>query len=160
MRLQIFLPVVALTFGLALTAGCGGTRSVDFGDGSLGNLMWGVFHHWGKGEPDKALAYADKAVEVYGEEAREMQASLSDYVPIDPPEAAYKYSALNNVAAVLWAKGEILLEKGDKPGAITAFTTVVRDYGYAQVQEYEASEWWKPAERARQRLAELQPGVN
>jgi hypothetical protein len=99
-----------------------------------------------------------------------MQASLSEFPATDPPEDTFKYKALNDVAAVVLAKGEILLEKGDHEGAREAFTMVVEDFGYAQVQDLgewgefapgvarDARGFMKVAELAKMRLAELEAG--
>jgi hypothetical protein len=113
---------------------------VDLGDSSLGNLLWGASHYgFIKKDLDKGLVYADKALELYGDEARQMQASLSDFPPTDPPEATYKYKVLNNVALAALAKGEILKAKGDRAGAEAALNMLVQDFGYAQFQDL--GEW-------------------
>jgi hypothetical protein len=172
MKLKV---ISVLLFGLSVgffALGCGGgSPSVDFGDQSTGNLVWGTYHYgFVDKDHDKALAFADKALELHGAEARSMQASLSEFPATDPPEDTFKYKALNDVAAVVLAKGEILLEKGDHEGAREAFTMVVEDFGYAQVQDLgewgefapgvarDARGFMKVAELAKMRLAELEAG--
>ncbi|NNE09982.1 MAG: hypothetical protein HKN20_15585 [Gemmatimonadetes bacterium] len=160
MKFRLISPIVIPLCMMALVMGCGGPPSVNFGDGSVGNLVWGVTHNaYETQEPDKALLFADRAVEVYGEEARTINASLSEYPPTDPPESVYKYKPLNEVGFVLYTKGTILLERGDKEGAAAAFQSLVDDYHYAQFQVWDKpEEWWKPAEEAKKRLAELESG--
>lgn len=131
--------LVLLTVGLG-ALGCGGGQSVDLGDSSTGNLLWGTMHYmYEKKDLDKALAYADAGLEIHGEEARREQASLSGFPPTDPPEATYEYKTLNNVGLIALTRGEILREMGDLAGAREAFTMVIEDFGYAQVQDL--GEW-------------------
>ena len=152
--------------------GCGGGKpSVNLGDGSLGNLMWGASQYgFVDRDPDKALVYADKALELYGDEARQIQASLSDFPPTDPPEAAYNYKVLNNVGLVALAKGEVLLQEGDRAGAEASFNMVIQDFGYAQFQDFgewkdyasvvprDARGFAKLADVAKLRLADMEAG--
>lgn len=166
-----FVALAVLLFGL-LALGCsGGSPSVDLGDQSTGNLLWGATHYmYEDRDLDKALAYADAGLELHGAEARSQQASLSDFPPTDPPEAAYEYTALNNVGLIALARGEILLAQGDRAAASEAFSVVIEDFGYAQAQDL--GEWQgyaeavprdergfiKIAEVAELRLAEIEAG--
>ena len=172
MKLKV---ISVLLFGLSIgfiAVGCGGgSPSVDFGDQSIGNLVWGTYHYgFVDKDADKALAFADKALELYGAEARSIQASLSEFPATDPPEETFKYNTLNNVAAAVLAKGQILADQGDHEGAREAFTMVVEDFGYAQVQDLgewrdaapgvarDARGFMKVAEVATMSLAELDAG--
>ena len=134
-----WFPTWLIVAGVVL--GCaGGAPSVDLGDGSTGNLVWGAVHYGlDNKDYDKGVAYADKALELHGAEARAMQASLTDFPPTDPPEATFKYKALNDVGLIALVKGEILRRKGDRAGAAEAWSMVIEDFGYAQVQEL--GEW-------------------
>ena len=159
-------------FLLPVVFGCGGGQpSVDLGDSSIGNLTWGTYHYgFSEKDPDKAMVYADKALELYGAEARQMQGSLADFPPTDPPEATYKYKALNDLGAILLAKGEFLMEKGDRAGAEEAFTMLVQDFGYAQTQDNgewnnyaspiprDANNFVKLSDVAKLRLADIKAG--
>ena len=162
------LPVVLLIVGCA-----GGTASLDPGDGSSGNLMWGASHYsYSDRDPAKAMAYCDKLIEQYGDKARELQASLSDFPATDPPEATFRYNDLNHVAAAHLIKADLLMDRGDREGAEEALTTLIEDYGYAQIQDL--GEWGdyasavergpdgfvKLAEVAEWRLGEIREGGN
>ena len=168
---HLSISMICLCVGL-FALGCGGgSPAVDFGDQSTGNLLWGA-SHYGFVDKDykKALAFADKALELYGDEARSMQASLSDFPPTDPPEAAFKYKTLNDVGLIAFAKGEILRNMEDPEGAREAYTMAAEEFGYAQVQEFgewgdlgtsldhDAMGFIKVADAARMRLAELDAG--
>lgn len=169
------IPLLLVCLSLSTVgSGCaGGKPSVDFGDRSTGNLLWGASHYrWENRDLDKSLAYADKALELHGAEARKMQASLSDFPVTDPPGNVFKYNTLNNVALTTLVKGETLLEKGDQAGAAEAFTMVIRDFGYAQAQDLgewgdyvtsvprDAKGFVKLADVAKQRLADIKAGQN
>ena len=144
---------------------------MDLGDGSLGNLMWWAAQFgFVQKDSDKALVYTDKALEVYGDDARREQASLSGFPSTDPPEATYKYRTLNNVGLIALMKGEILLEKGDRAGAAKAFNMVIQDFGYAQFEDggewkdyplplsKDAGGFMKLADMAKNRLADMEAG--
>jgi len=163
-----------LVFVGLVVLGCGGSSSsVDMGDSSLGNLMWGVYQYGVTDKDlDKALVYADEAMRLYGDEARQQQASLSGFPSTDPPETTYKYKVLNGVGAIVLAKGDILVEKNDLAGAEESFNMVIQDFGYAQFQDNgewkgyaagvprDAMGFFKLADAAKQRLAEIKAGNN
>ena len=168
------IPTFLILLSISLfVLGCGGSGpSADLGDGSLGNLLWGASQYgFIENDYDKALVYADKAMELYGDEARQLQASLSDFPSTDPPEAAYEYKVLNGMGMMSLMKGEILRKQGDRAGAEKYFNMVIQDYGYAQAEDN--GEWGeefkdfprddqgflKVADVARMRLAELEAGV-
>lgn len=152
-----FTVIAILLLGAVLVAGCAGTPPsppLDFGDQSTGNLWYQAEARRSAGDLDQALIYTDKLIELHSAEAREMQASLSDYPPI---KDAYRYDTLNGVGTAFLIKGEILMEKGDMAGAREAFNTVIRDFTYAQYQDVQSPEaWYKAAEVAEQKLEELQ----
>ncbi len=155
MRLQITLSIPILMLGAVLVAGCAGSLHappLDFGDHSTGNLRYQAEARRHAGDLDQALIYTDKLIELHSAEAREMQASLSDY---PPTEDAYNYGALNGVGVAYIIRAEILMEKGDKAGAREAYNTITRDFSYAQYQDGEY-DWYKAGEVAKRRLEELQ----
>jgi len=118
---------------------------------STGNLRYQAESRRTAGDLDQALIYVDKLIELHSAEAREMQASLSDY---PPTKDAYSYSTLNGVGVAYLIKAEILVEKGDKAGAREAYTTLTRDFTYAQHQDG-SHNWYKTGEVAMRRLKEL-----
>jgi len=161
----LLLGLTCLSVGLGIL-GCAGSKPVlDPGDRSSGDFIWGVIHYgYENRDLGKALLYADRALEVHGAEARRLQASLSDFPATDPPEVAYRYNNLNNIAMAMLVKGDLLLEKGDREGAEAAYSMVIQEFGYAQVQDLEgyqhdlprdAQGFIKVADAAKQRLATM-----
>jgi len=127
----------------------------DFGDHQSSTLTSKAWEAMAQQNFDDALAYVAKCEELYGAEAKAMQAALTDYAPTDPPEEATKHWALNDVGTAVFIKGEVLLKKGDKAGALAAYTALVKDYRFAQC--WDPKGWfWKPAEAAKQKIVELQ----
>ena len=154
MRHRTYLCMAILALGTVLVAGCAGSPSsppLDFGDMSTGNLRYQAESRREAGDLDQALVYLDKLIEVHSAEAREMQASLSDYPPTGD---AYSYRTLNGVGVAYLIKAEILMEKGDRAGAREAYSTLARDFSYAQYQD-NSHDWHKAGEVAMQRLKEL-----
>lgn len=171
-----FVLFALLSVGLGALGCGGGPPSVDLGDQSTGNLLWGAVHYgYEEKDLDKALIYADAALELHGAEARKQQASLSGFPLTDPPEITYEYKTLNNVGMVALVRGDMLMLKGDRAGAKEAFTMLVEDLGYAQAQD--RGEWrdaigekvfptvprdergfFSLAEAARVRLADIEAG--
>ena len=81
-RLIGVLSIPMLMLGAALIAGCAGSSSsppLNFGDMSVSSLLYQVGTRKTAGDLDQALIYADKLLELHSAEAREQQASLSDY---------------------------------------------------------------------------------
>lgn len=156
MRLQTSLSIPILILGAVLVAGCAGSPSsppLNFGDMSPANLWYQAEARRRAGDLDQALVYTEKLIELHSAEAREIQASLSDY---PPTEEAYSYGTLNGVGVAYLIKGEILMEKGDEAGAREAFNTLIRDFTYAQYTDEGSSEgWFKAAEVAERKLGEL-----
>ncbi|TFG85721.1 MAG: hypothetical protein E4H19_07985 [Chromatiales bacterium] len=158
MKFKSSLLALVLPVSCALIVGCAATRpsDVNYGDGSVGNLMYEMNHANEAGQPEKALIYADKLIKDYTPEAKVAQASLGGY----PPDMhKYEYRALMGVGLALWVKGNILANKGDKAGALEALNTLVNDFKYAQYQSYEG-EVRRPAEDARQKIEELKAGMS
>jgi hypothetical protein len=141
--------------GAVLVAGCAGSRPsppLNFGDESPGNLWFQAEARRDAGDLNQAMIHVDKLIERHSAEARETQASLSDY---PPTRDAYGYAALNGVGAAFLIKGEILMKKGDQAGAREAFNTPIHDFRYAQFQGVNPEEWFKAAEVAERKLKEL-----
>ena len=154
MRLKttLFFPILML--GAVLVAGCAGSPTsppLNFGDMSPGNLRYQAETRREAGDLDQSLIYADKLIEMHSAEAREQQASLSDYPPTSD---AYSFGALNGVGVAYLIKAELLMQKGDRAGAREAYNTLSRDFTYAQYQDGK-HDWYKAGAVAMRRLEEL-----
>ena len=142
-----------------LCVGIFGTQNVkaqlNFGDHKSSTLTGKAWGALGEQKYDDALGYIAKCIELYGAEAKKMQASLQDYPATDPKEEAFKFWALNDVGTCIFIKGEVLMKKGDKKGALEAYKELAKDYKFAQCWDNKG--WfWKPAEAAKKKVVELE----
>ena len=88
-----------------------------------------------------------------GENARKRNNGLSK---LPSTKEAKGYATLNELATIVWLKGEALLKKGDREGALAAYYTVLADFNYGQT--WDTKGWyWSPAASCRDRIAELSP---
>lgn len=155
MKRQKMLSYAAIALASGLLVAPGAHAQLDYGDYSSATLTSKAWSELGSQNYESALAYIATCLEKYAGEATTMQASLTDFAPTTPPEAASKYWALNDVGACLFIKGEVLMKKGDKAGAKEAFTRLNNEFGFAQC--WDTKGWfWKPAEAAKQKLVELE----
>ncbi|MEI8010916.1 MAG: tetratricopeptide repeat protein [Candidatus Omnitrophota bacterium] len=127
--------------------------AADFGDFSSKTLAakaWGAL----SGKDLKSVEmYVNKIVELYGAKAKEMQASLKEY-PWESNAKIFSYWALNDVGTGLFILGEAYQNAGRTEDARQAFRRVIQEYLYAQC--WDTQGWfWKPAEAAQKKLAEL-----
>ena len=101
---------------------------------------------------DGAIAQADRAINIWFKQAKEMNDKLTEY---PPKETAATFWAVNDIGTCYFIKGEALVKKGDKKGAIEAYAKLCKELKYSQC--WDAKGWfWKPAEAAKQKLVELQ----
>lgn len=155
MKLTSFLKSTALAITLALVAAASANAVPDFGDHSSETLTTKAWEAYGSRNYDDALAYIGKTVELYEVEAKAMQAALKELPRREPKEETFKRWALNDVGTSLFIKGEILLKQGNKKAAKEAFDTLVKEYPFAQA--WDKKGWfWKPADAAKKKLAELE----
>ena len=145
------LPAMAAALLLAVAAA---PAAPDFGDYTSATLTTKAWQALGSKAGDDAIVYIDKCIELYGAEAKKMQAGLTAYPSNDPKEETFKFWALNDVGTCCFIKGEVLMQKGDKKGAKAAYERVANEFSYAQC--WDTKGWfWKPADAARQKIAEL-----
>ena len=98
---------------------------------------------------------ANDSVRRWGEHAREMNNGLST---LPSSKEAKQYNKLNELATIVWLKGEALFKKGDREGALAAYYTVLADYNYGQT--WDKKGWyWSPAASSKDRIAELSNGT-
>ena len=110
-----------------------------------------VWKALGRKDWDSVVAHADRAIRIWGPQARRDNAQLKDYAPA---KEVMKFGSLNEVGACILLKGDALNKKGDKAGAMAAYQLLLKEYTYAQV--WDPKGWyWKPAEEARKKLVIL-----
>ena len=151
MKPALLLPLLlALFTSLAAPA-----QTLDFGDHASSTITgkaWGALN---AKNYDQAVAYAKKCVEMYEQQALEMQKSLKEPVPNKDKEAVSKLWALNDVGTCLFITGQAL-EKQDKgKEALAAYKQLVEKLPFAQC--WDTKGWfWKPADGAKARIKALE----
>jgi tetratricopeptide (TPR) repeat protein len=127
--------------------------TLDFGDYKSTTLATKAWDALNKQDLESVDAYVNKCLELYSDEATEMQKSLNEY-PWESKEKIFSYWALNDVGTCLFIRGEAYKNAGNKAEAAKAFKELVDKYSYAQC--WDPQGWfWKPAEAAQQKLDEL-----
>lgn len=126
--------------------------ALDFGDYSSATLTSKAWAALDSKNYAAVTGYTNKCIESFKAKALEMQASLKEPAPKD---SANQYWALNDVGTCYFIQGKALDDQGDKKGAIAAYKALVDTLSFAQC--WDPKGWfWKPADAARKRLAELQ----
>ena len=100
--------------------------------------------------------YANENVEMYGDKARQMQASLKEY-PYESRSRIFSFWALNDVGTGLFILGEAYQNAGRKEEARKAYNELINDYTYAQCWDTKGF-FWKPAKAAKKKLREMDNG--
>ena len=130
---------------------------LDFGNGTseaLTKKAWGAL----ASDDLKAVEiYTNKCIDTYGEKAREMQNSLTEYV-WESNDAIFSYWALNDVGTCLFIKGEAYRKAEQVDLAKAAYQKLIDDYSFAQC--WDPKGWfWKPAEAAMQKMVEIEENL-
>jgi tetratricopeptide (TPR) repeat protein len=125
----------------------------DFKSETLVSKAWSAL----KAEDlEGVLAYTNKCLELYAEEAQKMQATLDDY-PEGENEEIFAYWALNDVATALFIQGEAYRRADMEEEALAVFKKLVEEYTYGQA--WDTNGWfWKPAEAAKEKMAMIDSG--
>ena len=128
-------------------------KAYDFGDYSSSFLTTQAWKALNGGDTDSVLVYTDKILQLYADQAKKMQGSLTEYA-WESKDKIFSYWALNDVGTALFIRGEALKKAGRTAEAKKAYQTLVNDYFYAQC--WDPNGWfWKPAEAAQQALEAL-----
>lgn len=133
-------------------------QPVNFGDFKSSTLTTKAWEALAKDDIEAVLAYTNKCIEMYAEQARKMQGDLTDF-PTGEDKDIFKYWALNDVATSYYIQGEAYRKANMKDEAQEAYNKVVRDYGFGQT--WDPKGWfWKPSAAAKEKLDMLSAGVN
>ena len=131
-------------------------HAYEFGDRTSATLAGKAWEALGKDDIEAVLAYTNKCLELYGEAAKKMQSSLTDY-QTGKKEDIFKYWALNDVATCLFIQGEAYRKANMMDEAKEVFQKLVSEYTYGQC--WDPKGWfWKPAEAAQEKLAMIESG--
>ncbi|MBZ0165390.1 MAG: tetratricopeptide repeat protein [Candidatus Omnitrophica bacterium] len=110
---------------------------LDFGDYSSSFLTGQAWTAYKGNDYAAAKEYVDKVIELYGEKAREMQATLDDFPRGEADAINREYWALNDVGTSYYIRGKIYQQLNKPLSARMAFEKILNEYSYAQ--------WWDPA---------------
>lgn len=128
-------------------------QPVDFGDKTSSTLTTKAWAALAKNDVNMVETYVNKTVELYGDKAKEMQASLKEYA-WESNTKIFSYWALNDVGTSLFILGEAYQNAGRKDDATKAYNRVINEFGFSQC--WDPQGWfWKPAEAAQKKLDDL-----
>lgn len=148
---KVVVSILLTIFGL-----CAFTPAVmayNFGDYRSETLTGKAWEAMAADDIEAVLAYTNKNLELYGEQARKMQASLSDYVTGSNDDVFANW-ALNDIATSLFIQGETYRKSGMKDEAKEAYNKVIKEYTYGQA--WDPKGWfWKPSEAAQEAIDSL-----
>jgi tetratricopeptide (TPR) repeat protein len=127
---------------------------LDFGNMSSSDIVKGAWSASNAKDIEAVKAYVAKITQLYGEQAKSMQADMKEYA-WESKEKIFSFWALNDVGTAYFILGETYRQLGKKADAVAAFKKLINDYGYAQC--WDPQGWfWKPAEAAEQKLIEIE----
>jgi len=136
----------------AAPAAAAAPSGYDFGDSKSVTLTTKAWQALNGKDYAAVAAYTDKCITLYKDTAVQQQGSLKEAADKD---SAAQYWALNDVGTCYYIAGKALDDKGDKKGAIASYKFLVDKLAFAQC--WDPNGWfWKPADAAKKRLAELQ----
>ena len=136
----------------------GQAAAYNFGDFRSETLTTKAWQALAENDIEAVLAYTNKNMELYAEQAQKMQSSLKDY-PKGSNDEVFGYWALNDIATSLYIQGEAYRKANMNEEAKKAFKKVVEEYSYGQA--WDPKGWfWKPAEASKEKLVMIETGTN
>ncbi|MFC1623696.1 glycoside hydrolase family 2 TIM barrel-domain containing protein [Candidatus Omnitrophota bacterium] len=119
---------------------------------SPSQMLLQAWDAWGAKDHEKTFYWTNKCIELYSEEAKKEQASLTG---LPKTEAIPQYEALNSVGTSFFIQGEACLSKGNREAAKKAFTIAIEDYSFAQ--NWDPRGWfWSVKEKSEASLEKLE----
>lgn len=153
-----FLAVLTIFMGAMTFAGVQESAAYNFGDFRSETLVGKAWEALAQDDIEAVLAYTNKCLELYAEQAQNMQKSLTGYVE-GTNDDVFKMWALNDVATSLYIQGEAYRKANMKDEAKEVYNKLVKDYSYGQA--WDPKGWfWKPADAAKEKLTMIETGVN
>jgi hypothetical protein len=160
--LLVRLSLVSLAYGLVLSGQAqtpppappapAAAPALDFGDFSSSAITTKAWQALDAKNYPAVKGYTDKCIASFKDQAVKMQASLKEPAP---KEKANEYWALNDVGTCYFIAAKALDDQGDKKGAMADYKFLTDNLSFCQC--WDTKGWfWKPADAARKRLAELQ----
>ena len=128
----------------------------NFGDYRSTTLATKAWEALAQDDIEAVLAYTNKCIELYAEQAKKMQAGLSDYATGTDDEI-FAYWALNDVATCLFIQGEAYRKANMLDEAKEVYGKLISEYTFGQC--WDTKGWfWKPAEAAQEKLDAIESG--
>lgn len=110
---------------------------------------------YGANSYDTAIAYAQKCIDTFKQQALDQQKTLTAPVDASNKDAVFAEWALNDVGTCYYIMGQAYEKKGDNKNAAAAYTYLVQNLPFTQC--YDPKGWfWKPAEAAKERIKALE----
>jgi len=125
---------------------------LDYGDYTSTTLATKAWDALGNKQYWEVEFYANKCIDLFADQAVEMQKKLNGFAPHD--EAA-KYWALNDVATCLFIKGKAFEEQGKWKEAKHCMKDVMDHYSFAQCFDPRNASYWEVAKGARDRIVAM-----
>ena len=133
-------------------------QAYNFGDFRSETLTTKAWEALQKEDIEAVLAYTNKNIELYSDQAKKMQTSMKDYAKGTNDEI-FAYWALNDIATSYFIQGEAYRQKKMMDEAKEAYSTVVNEYSFGQT--WDPKGWfWKPADASKEKLAMIESGIN
>jgi hypothetical protein len=130
------------------------TKEYDFSDESIMALAVKAWEALNKKDEQALLAYTSRCIELYQEEARDQQAKLDDFAPLD---SRGSYEALNNVAACYFMLGEFYKQQNDWGRARDNYKEVVDRFYFSQYWDPRGW-WWQPGKISEGEMQKIDEG--
>ncbi|MBZ0166584.1 MAG: tetratricopeptide repeat protein [Candidatus Omnitrophica bacterium] len=132
-------------------------RFLDFGDYSSMTLMVLAWKALDEGDIEAVLAYTNKCIELYTEDAARMQKELTE-IPGGEPASIHAYWALNDVATAHFIQAEAYFKSDMLDKAKEAYQQVLDHYPYAQC--WDPRGWfWKVGAGATEKIKMIDSGL-
>lgn len=150
--IKILLVIGVMSF---VSVGTSFAQIYNYGDFSSQTLVAKAWEALNSNNLDAVLAYTNKCLELYEEEAKTMQASLSDFPRGSKEEIITQWWALNDVATALYIQAEAYNKAGKAEEAKEVYSKVISEFTFGQCLGEEG--WfWKPSEAAKEKLDKLE----
>jgi tetratricopeptide (TPR) repeat protein len=135
------------------------TFTPNFGDYRSVTLATKAWQALSDGNLEGVLAYTNKCLELYAEQARTMQAGLKEY-PAGEDQKIFSFWALNDVATCLFIQGEAYRKAGQKDKAKAAFERIIKEFSYGQCYDTKNKSFWKPVDGAKDKIDMMDKGLD
>lgn len=122
----------------------------DFEDYSSNRLMTLAWKALDENDHKAVMAYTNKCIELYADNAKHTQAVLTD-IPIGDPEDIHAYWDLNDVATAYFIQAESYFKNNDFPKARATYQIIIEHYPFAQC--WDPRGWfWQVAAGAEEKI--------